>query len=168
MKTIKTIIREEILGFKEGVGDAYAEKRFGISNRGQEFGNQWNRELLTQHRNSENGKLVGMVYGSSAGSNNSRGSNIYMNPQTLKNFEPEVRAITDVQGNLYVAQLDADLIHASILNMIKSDIDFQYMPWIRAGQSNTFKSSMGGMMTRENQHKSFQSLREKQPYVFNW
>ena len=109
MKNIKQIIKEEVIQYIfEGVGDRYLEKKHHIPDIGNLFKTQWSRELKKRNIKDENGKLVG----------NTNDTNIYMNPTNLNNFEPEVRAITDVNGNLYVAQLDGDFTHAEIVNLL--------------------------------------------------
>ena len=148
--------------YDESIADRYAEKRFNIPDSGEEFNTEWNRELKTMQRKAENGKLVGVVKGYNSGSNDNRPSNIYMNPLTLENFEPDVRAITDVQGNLYVAQLNGDFIHTSIANAINLT---EFLPWSRAGRSNQFRKAMGGTIyDPESEHQAFQNLRTKQPF----
>lgn len=161
---IKQIILEEISDFKEGLGDRYAQKQFGIPDYETDFNNQWEREKKSRNINPENGKLVGVI----------DNANIYMNPTSLENFEKDVRALSDVDGNLYVAQLDGDFIHGTIFNLLKAkgllkpeenDSDYyQTISWIRMGGSNTFRKSMGGT---DYNNLPFLNLRNKQPFAFN-
>jgi len=124
---VKDIIKEEyqelvldnIIGLLEGVGDAYAEKKFGIPNKGDEFENRWQQHQKTQQRSAENGELAGQVTSDGGGiTGYEEGEdfkvNIYKNPKSLKNFEDFVRAVGDDQGNVYVAQINGSFYHENI------------------------------------------------------
>jgi len=49
--------------------------------------------------------------------NKSREVNVYKNPQTLKNMEKWCRAITDLRGNLYVAE-SSGMIHIKLYEFL--------------------------------------------------
>jgi hypothetical protein len=96
----------------EGTGDKYAAQ-FGVPDTGKEFEDKWQQKVKTQRRDDINGELVAQM------PDYDGGSNIYKNPRSLKNFDRDVRAISDIDGNLYVAQLDLGFYHnqmASALN----------------------------------------------------
>ena len=129
----------------EGIGDKYAKKAFNIPDTGQEFQDKWKKRVQTDTINKENGKLVGEIR-----TDDESLSNIYMNPRTLKNFDPDVKAITDKDGNLYIAQLDSGFFHSSISNEIEKhgyrignayDTD-NNCTWHRLGKSNQFGMSI--------------------------
>ena len=137
MKSIQQIIKEEIQNSiinNEGVGDVYAQKKFGITNPDDEFERQYQQQQKTQTREEI------IAYGENYG-------NVYKNPKSLKNFEPHVRAVSDKNGNIYVAQLDYEGYH----DMISDSVDeFQgsvydsanNITWHRIGISNMFGFSV--------------------------
>lgn len=128
---------------KEGVGDVYAQQKFGIPDPEDEFEKEYQRYQKTQTQKDINGELMGQIqspfeknYG-----------NVYKNPISLENFEPEVRAISDELGNVYVAQLDFpgyhDLIAKAVKEFSGSPYDsWQNMTWHRIGDSNMFGMSI--------------------------
>ena len=169
---IKKIITEEILKL-EGVGDKYAE-RFGITD--PDRGYQQRTQAAVGYRNPENGRLVG-VYQHSAGEERTP---IYINPQSLKNFDAGVRAITDVKGNLYIALYNNDTLHADIAGEAKLRRTYdesQYLFWLRQGSSDGFTLSFDMTMWFEDlvergqqQHidQRLAVVNNKHPFRFGW
>ena len=108
---------DEIIGLLEGVGDRYAQSKFNITDKGEEFQQRWQQHQKTQERSAENGELVAQV--SSRDDLDGKADskiNIYKNPKSLRNFEDFVRAVGDEQGNIYVAQLNGSFYHQDIEN----------------------------------------------------
>jgi hypothetical protein len=64
---------------------------------------------------------------------------IYLNPKSVAKFGTNVRAIGDIQGNLYVPQRDGNFIHWDIADALKIDL---YSPetvrMMRLGRSDIF------------------------------
>jgi hypothetical protein len=130
---ITKIIREEIQRFSEGMADTYAEKRFGIPSdtKGRE-------ELaLSGIQDNSMGEYIGII----------EDAKIYRNPENLNNFMPEVKALTDMEGNMYVAQNDYP-IHGDIQKAIQASGKYSMTPAYhnfkdklhlrRIGKTNTF------------------------------
>lgn len=143
--SIRTIILEEIKALIEGTGDVYAANKWGITDPGKEFEDQWQRQQKTDQRDDINGELVGSIQYTRGSGPNARNTkcNIYKNPKDLKNFEPEVRAVSDYDGNLYVAQLDGPFYHSGIAQGIEGEnsvydaYDRDYnITWHRIGSTN--------------------------------
>ena len=69
---------------------------------------------------------------------------IYKNPLSLRNFEADVRAVTDTQGNLYVAQHDGLFMHEGFANVFGLGTQMQiytitkFITWHRVGKTNRF------------------------------
>jgi len=121
----------------EGVGDKYAEKAFNIPDIQD---TDYLKQTAPVVRNKEMGELVGIT---TADYDDARLSAIYKNPQSLKNFDPEVRAVSDKEGNLYVAQIDGNFVHYGFNqalhgNIHKSEI---FITWMRLGNTNKFAYS---------------------------
>ena len=85
--------------YSEGVGDKYAEKAFGIPNTEDSF-----RKKLKIDKQLNIEQPVAYV----------KRIGIYKNPKSLTNFDSNVRAITDSQGNLYVAIENGDFVHGEM------------------------------------------------------
>ena len=163
---------DELQAVAEGVGDKYAQQ-YGVPDAGEEFQKQYQQHLKVRSQTPENGQLVGEVRG-----NDNIVVNIYMNPTSLKNFEPSVRAFSDNNNNLFVAQLDTSIIHNTmgkalqIGNVLDTN---QYIPWIRAGKSDKFMLSFNFMdMYDEARHDESQEigprvavLNTKHPFSFH-
>lgn len=132
---LNIILREELAVIMEGVGDRYAAQQ-GVPDAGEEFQKHYQQHLKTRSTVPENGQLVGNMRG-----NDNINVNIYMNPTSLKNFEASVRAFSDNDNNLFVAQLDTSIIHNTmgkalqIGNVMDTN---KYITWIRAGLSDKF------------------------------
>jgi len=105
-------VDDKIADIKEGTGDRYAASKFGIPDTGKEFEDRWQQQVKTKGRDDQNGELITQLPGYEGG------SNIYKNPKSLKRFDPDVRAISDVEGNLYVAQLDGNWYHRAITDAL--------------------------------------------------
>jgi len=139
--SIRSIILEELKALIEGTGDVYAANKWGIEDKGTEFEKKYQQHLKTQKKDDINGELVGTIR---MGKYNQ--SNIYKNPKDLRNFEPEVRAVSDRDGNIFVAQLDGPFYHQSIANGIEVEDDWMEdaysrlhnITWHRIGSTNGF------------------------------
>jgi len=143
--SVKRFIVEELESFIEGTGDKYAAQ-FGVPDAGKDFEDKWQKQVKSQAPTTpEDGELVGKII-----SNGALVSNIFKNPRTLKNFEPDVRAISDKDSNLYVAQIDGPFYHEVISNALKqsgiwlgSAYDYKTnMQWHRVDATNTLGYSI--------------------------
>ena len=144
---------------KEGVADKYAEKSFNIQDPNTEMNRLAQQGL---EKNPENGELVGIIKGrepkeyyGGGGKKQYPGTSdtqIYRNPKSLKNFEADVKALSNAEGNLYVALQDTDIYHAAIVNAVNDgnsgdNLDGAYIEdlnitWHRVGQTNDFGFSI--------------------------
>ena len=130
----------------EGVGDKYLQRSANIADPEDEFEKQYQQHRKTQTRDDQNGEYMGeIIYG--GGENY---GNIYKNPKSLENFEPDVRAVSDDQGNLYIAQLDYPGYHQNITDNMDVNIGSPYdswdnITWHRIGDSNMFGLSISFM-----------------------
>ena len=114
-KMVAEIVNEEIEKFhNEGIADTYAEKQFHIPDPHSQMDIQAKAEL---QRNIE--KPVGIVYDVP----------IFKNPKSLINFDEDVRAIADLDGNIYVAQKNGYYLHgnmAKILNFFPNELEIYH------------------------------------------
>lgn len=143
--TIVELIKEEISNinkdFDEGVADKYAEREFNIpdtvSNKQKNYVAPINK-----------GKLAGRIKMNDVEDN----SDVYVNPPTLNGFERDVRAISDLNGDLYVADIDGHFYHEDLADAVPvlypikdvydGDINkTRIMLWVRLAETNTFQPS---------------------------
>ena len=145
---VKKIIQEEIqqtvldgiIDLLEGVGDKYGEK-LGVPDAGAEFEKRWQAHQQTQQKDVENGELVGQVYSTEDYYDDYQQQpiNVYKNPVSLKNFQPNVRAVGDRDGNLYVSQIDGNFYHENIIDIVPSITSYSDgVQLYRAGDTNMF------------------------------
>ena len=95
MKNLKTF---EDFKQLEGVADKYAQRVFNIPDTTNGYISEY-----------EEDKPFGYVNG--IGFTGKFSTPVYKNPKSLNNFEPNVRAIVDIDGNLYVAKEDNPFSH---------------------------------------------------------
>ena len=105
----KYTVDEKKEDFDEGVGDKYAERKFGIPDAGAEFDT-----LYRQAKAVSGEKPVAYVNGFNTKTNAKEQSPIFLNPKSLNGFDNAVRAISDESGNLYVAQKNYGFTHGDI------------------------------------------------------
>jgi GNAT superfamily N-acetyltransferase len=91
---------------KEGVGDKYAEKKFGIE---PEFSN-FEKDYALEKLKKESEDVV--FY------NPDNDWAIVKNPKSLKNIGRDVRGIIDKEGNLYIESF-SDVIHITLVNLLR-------------------------------------------------
>ena len=77
----------------EGVGDKYAERAFGIKTKFSDFEQIYNQTLAKQ-KESPIAEVTNYY--------KTKKTYIFKNPKSLKGFDNEVRAIGDIDGNLYI------------------------------------------------------------------
>lgn len=87
----------------EGVGDKYAEKAFGIKTKFSDFEQIYNQSLVTQ-KELPIAQILGRF----------DKTYIFKNPKSLKEFDSEVRAIGDIDGNLYVCLNNINVVHLAM------------------------------------------------------
>jgi len=100
MKYLKTF---KIL--TEGVGDKYAERRFGIPNEEDEH------EMKYQQSRNQDPIASGSVRGKTI--------NIYKNPINLNGFVNGCRGVISKDGDLFIADKFDGVIHMDILGILK-------------------------------------------------
>jgi hypothetical protein len=136
-------------GIDEGVGDVYAEKKFGIPDSNKEFEKKFN---------TQKAEANGLQYG------NIKGTPIYKNPKSLDGFEEDIRAIGDIDGNIYVAVGNGSFIHSEMavaLRFTRDSNEFynkmnQYLLLVRIDNGDEFglsSSSDDNIQGGENSEK---------------
>ncbi len=140
---LEKMVREELALIKnsdhrlmkmpEGTGDRYAEKRFGIPDTMP----QWERRADQSRFSPDMGEHVGYTakdYGKRVR------VPIFRNPKSLRNFDADVRAVSDIDGNVYVAQTNDDFVHDAFESVVGSNPydDNLNITWQRSGGSNRF------------------------------
>ncbi len=100
---------KHIKRFNEGVADEYAKKRFNIENPDEDFEYNYQNYIA---------KIPPVEYVADD-YNKEKLTAIYKNPKNLRNFEPNVRAIGTLGGDLYVAQRDSSFYHRSMGEQLK-------------------------------------------------
>ena len=120
----------------EGVGDKYAERKWNIPDQDKLM----HRQTSAAIQKPDMGQPVGNT---TSEYNDSLLSPVYLNPASLKNFEKDIRAVSDLQGNLYVAQIDGNFVHAGFNSVIKGDANNngKFITWVRLGNTNRFAYS---------------------------
>lgn len=102
------IIREEIRNLnREGVADKFAEKQFHIPNP---------NTAMDVRAKAGIQKDIDKPYVYIQ--DNNENIPIFKNPKSLRNFDDNIRAIIDEQGNLYVAQKDGYFNHGEMGNTL--------------------------------------------------
>jgi hypothetical protein len=107
----------------QGVGDTFLQKQFHVST---------NKPNLKA--------MAGMQKELEKPFANIKGIIIYKNPRNLDNFDFNVRAIGDIDGNLYVAQTDGDFTHHEMGQEINLDVwqDENIVRLMRVNNTNVF------------------------------
>lgn len=168
-----TIIREEIQmlldGYAEGVGDKYADKKWDIPDADKKYLSQTQAAV----QNKDMGELVGYTRLAYSAGVKSR-TPIYKNPKSLKGFGPNVRAVSDRDGNLFVAQFDNDFVHGGMQLVSKFDVYEikENITWNRSGTTNKFGFSDSmeqkfeyetDVITKQNVFRRVETLKQKHP-----
>lgn len=136
MNKILKIITEEIQSFVEGSYDAQ-----GVADIAYEkfhmYRNNADVDTLARMQQQEE-KPYGYV--------GRKHVAVYLNPRNLNNFDVNVRAISDKDGNLYVSQKNGDFVHGEMgraiglidnsMSLYEEDIDFLLLH--RVGKTNYF------------------------------
>jgi hypothetical protein len=87
----------------EGVGDKYAEKAFGIKTKFSDFEQIYNQSLnLIKQKEKPIAQILSRA---------NEKTYIFKNPKSLKDFDNEVRAIGDINGDLYVCLDNINIVH---------------------------------------------------------
>jgi hypothetical protein len=140
---INNIINEELNNIfnlnQEGVADKYGEK-FGLANPDDEM----NRIALSGIKQDDMGKFIGTYRNGEL--------NVYLNPKSLNNFDSDVRAVTHIDGNLYIFQTNESGYHSIITFVVNNsktndNIGDAYtgkenLTWHRIGKTNDFGLSV--------------------------
>jgi hypothetical protein len=152
---LKNLINQELRNLLEGVGDKYAQKRFNIPDEEQTFNARFKKQQVQkkppQQDSKLNGQLVGkietdkMIQQDEVWSSYPVTVNLYKNPQSLKNFEPRIRALSDSRGNMYVADTDAGFYHDIMGRELGLGYAYRgdlYITWNRVGNTETLGFSI--------------------------
>jgi len=130
---------------KEGVGDKYLQSKGVMPDSGDEFEKRWQQKQKSDSRDAINGEVVGQVVVDDKNAINGKGViNVYKNPKSLENFDKDVRAISDNEGNLYVGQFNSNYLHDNIGDAVGIPDTYdttKYMTWVRVGDTNKFYQS---------------------------
>ncbi len=152
----------EVIGNKdveEGVGDKYAANKFGIPDQNADFEKDYELDALKKSQQPFGYiKVVPEEYGYKEYST----TPVYLNPKSLNNFGMNVRGISDIKGNLYVAAVDGNFNHGKMgfdLGLANNDFsiypDNNYLLLHRIGKTNSFglaDSSDSFMSRSEEEH----------------
>ncbi|MCK9417084.1 hypothetical protein M0Q97_10550 [Candidatus Dojkabacteria bacterium] len=87
----------------EDVGDKYAERAFGIKTKFSDFEQIYNQSLNLIKQKE---KPIAQILSSA-----NEKTYIFKNPKSLKDFDNEVRAIGDINGDLYVCLDNVNIVH---------------------------------------------------------
>ncbi len=164
MKNIRHIVKEEMENFfpnqptvslmaREGVGDKYAEKAFGIPDTTRQTDVRTQQQMPDPNK----GELVGQILNTDMyddwsfefGDERPQPkpiANAFVNPKSLNDFEPSVRAVSDREGNLFVADKDEMFFHDNLMSTVRKNKKYaipetRYIQWYRFHNSNTFDTS---------------------------
>lgn len=138
-ESISNTVTEKI-DLKEGVGDRYAERAFGIRDTQQQ---DYQKQTASVVQTADMGEQVAEIWASSFGGESERHGYVYKNPKSLRGFDNDVRAIAMKNGDLYVAQQDGYFIHTDMELSLEKKIGFldDYIELHRVGNTNTFGAS---------------------------
>ena len=152
-------------GMGEGVADKYAEKEFNIPNTGKD---DYYRATAALPPDPSMGEYIGVVMGDVNGRTEIL-SRIFKSPKNLSQFDSNTRAVTDKQGNLYVAEKDGNFYHDDLMDAIaKTGAQNSFMQWCRMRTSNIFALSGSYMelyrkQTRELEDEFYNNAKKANP-----
>lgn len=152
-------------GMGEGVADKYAEKEFNIPNTGKD---DYYRATAALPPDPSMGEYIGVVMGDVNGRTEIL-SRIFKSPKNLSQFDSNTRAVTDKQGNLYVAEKDGNFYHDDLMDAIaKTGAQNSFMQWYRMRTSNIFALSGSYMelyrkQTRELEDEFYNNAKKANP-----
>jgi hypothetical protein len=69
-------------------------------------------------------------------------SRVFINPPSLEKFEPDVRAISDEEGNLFVAETDGRFYHTNLEHTVLGSgryKGYNFIQWYRVNNTNEFR-----------------------------
>jgi hypothetical protein len=125
-------------GVAEGVADKYAEREFNIPDE-----NSVSDVQASSYIQRELEKPIAIAKEYEDGSGSAKSSDIYKNPKSLANFDKDVRAIIDSDGNLYVMLKDIEVMHGRMgkaigFNSYVYDKKNEFGLLHRVGNTNSF------------------------------
>lgn len=147
---LKDIINEEIQKLLESnmVDRAY-ERIFGMRNQSKEQDRQATMAADSETPTSAMGEYAGDILDVD---DEETLSKVYLNPKSLQNFEPDVRAFSGVDGNLFVAQFQGGFPHKDIGYAVREtgrygnignvELPAKYIQWERIGDKDMFGFSI--------------------------
>lgn len=161
---------------QEGVADKYAERAFGIPD--PTASQDWRARQAMQPK-STMGEYVGDIIDDDfynyddddAGPTTKKLGRVFANPKTLQDFQPNVRAISDDKGNLFVAEVDGNFYHSQMEEAVDRTKYYadRYMQWYRIGSGNSFRvsSSYGSSfdipLGEDRERQFVEQVRKKHP-----
>lgn len=153
---IKKIILEEVKklfsqsfydeqdNYDEGVGDKYLQNKGIMPDPDSQYISQTSPAI----KNSDMGELIGYIdfsinYFYSDKTPNDKQTPIYKNPRNLTNFDSGARAVSDDNGNLFVAQINGNYVHRNFSKPLNLDVydKIRCVTWMRIGKTNKFAYS---------------------------
>jgi hypothetical protein len=121
----------------EGIADKYAERQFNIPDSSAEQDYQATKAMQA---NNTMGEYVGDV--KEENNNGAQKVRVFANPRNLEGFQKQARAISDINGNMFVAERDGRFSHDELKRVIMKskygNSGTGYMEWYRQGSSNIF------------------------------
>ena len=179
MKT-KHVILEEIERLNiEGVGDKYAEKKWGIPDEETNFKRDYKAHLAKLNGNSKMGEFVASIKTYDSFQDKKVETPIFLNPQDLKEFDVDTRAVSNIKGDLFVALYDEDFYHSAIANEVNDNSPYyvgkgydlvNVIQWHRIRETNEFGFSISFVdyakdeNNKENVIKRLKDVKRKNPY----
>lgn len=169
------IINEEISKLFEGVADKYAEREFGIKD--PTATQDWRARQAMQPKPSM-GEYVGDIINDDFYSDDDdegptikKLGRVFANPQSLQDFQPNVRAVSDDKGNLFVAEVDGYFYHSQMEQTVDNTNYYadRYMQWYRIGSGNSFRvsssygTSFDAPLGADEEKQYVEQLRKKHP-----
>ena len=110
---LESIIKEETHDLLKVLQINMPNKEFNIQDPNAEMNQRALSGLETIKNIDDKGEFVGNIRGLTK-------SKVFANPRSLKDFEAEVRAVSDSKGNLFVAQLNGNFYHDNLVNAINN------------------------------------------------
>jgi hypothetical protein len=149
----------------EGVADKYAEKAFNIPDTGEE---DYYKATAALPPDPSMGEYVCDVYDDEDHplvEKRKLLSRIFKNPKNLTKFGKNVRAVSDINGNFYIAETDAPFFHQELQDALwNKGIHDSFMQWYRMGLSNLFTLSGSYMGLSSNTEETYlKNVKTKNP-----
>lgn len=149
MRVIKSF---NIFVSNEGVADKYAEKEFNIPDKTGIVRNTLTSNLYKDDSYCKFKDQKGQII------------TIYKNPPNLSNINPNVRAICDIEGNIFIADINGIFNHSYMGYEIFTDVNIynmldKYVLLVRIGNTNGFALSDSSFIYGEDEPENNKNVR---------